>query len=100
MICLSCTCLPVEAGGGKKEGPGEGTFVDWLELLTLWPGLAIFAVTGALRGVRGYCQGLRLPGDFMVGLPTLPTAASSHCGTHSWGKASVACWPVTQGHLS
>ena len=21
---------------GEKKGPGEGTFVDWLDLLTLW----------------------------------------------------------------
>lgn len=26
----------MEAEGGKEKGPNEGTFVDWLGLLTLW----------------------------------------------------------------
>lgn len=95
LIYLSCTCPPVEAGGGKEKGPGEGTFVDWLELLTLW-GLGGPSLLPLVLSFTA--EALLATGAFYGG-----PIHSSHCRLltlrHSLfreGICSLLAWPVTQ----
>lgn len=94
LICLSHTCPLLEVEGGEERGPGQGTFVDWLDLLT-FVALSLRSVLPSVRPLvvgRELRPAAALPWDYVAGPSTLPSAASSYRSTHSLWKTSAACW--------
>ena len=81
----------MEAEGGKEKGPNEGTFVDWLDLLTLWgPGWPSLLPLVLGQGWEGTTEACNYQGILWQACTLF------QCSLLWEDICSLLVWPVTQ----